>query len=178
MRPVFEALAVLAFVGVVLLMFAWSALLSSVRELQQARRLDRPTAGAAPIVRGLADPGGRATIALVVDAGCELCHERLGDFAAAAADLDPSAVRPVVVGADESVRSWASAGQRLPVIVDPTVWSDLAVPATPLLAAVEPDGELRWQRLVGSREELLGYLDQRSPRQQPVPVRPEPGGTP
>lgn len=165
MRPVFEALAVLAFVGVVLLLFAWSALLSAVRELQQARRSERPGVGPAPVVRGLADPDGRATVALVVDSACELCHERLADFVPLAPALRNRDVRPVVVGSDDGVRSWSSApGDELPVLVDASVWSDLAVPATPLLAAVEPDGTLRWQRLVGSREELLAHLDLLSPK--------------
>lgn len=159
MGPVFEALAVLAFLGVVLLLFAWSALLSTIRELQEANRLDRPRLGAPPVVRGLADPDGRVTAALVVDASCELCHERLAEFVPLSGRLRERDVRPVVVGSDESVRSWMNGSGELPVLVDPTVWSDLAVPATPLLAAVEPGGALRWQRLVGSREELVEHLE-------------------
>lgn len=157
MRPVFEAMAVLALVGVVVLLFAWSALLATVRELQAARRAETGTRqGPSRAVPGLTDPDGRLTVALVVESDCASCHERLADFEPLAAQLRGHGVRPVVVASDHRA---AAASPDLPVVLDPGVWTDLAVAATPLLAAVEPDGQLRWQRLVGSREELLGQLN-------------------
>lgn len=156
MRPVFEAMAVLALVGVVVLLFAWSALLATVRELQAARRSEGDSGpGLVRVVRGLADPDGRLTVALVVEADCASCRERLGEFGALAATLRTRDMRPLVVAADHRL---AATDPDLPVIVDPTVWTDLAVPATPLLAAVEPDGQVRWQRLIGSHDELVGHL--------------------
>src|SRR5262245_54413127 len=109
MQSVVNSLAVLAFLGVVLLLFANSALLKLVRDLQVAlaeMRLGIPQVEDRSHlnVPALADAAGGETYLLIVDDRCPACAERARRFVEVAANGRPG--RMVAASADVQCATW------------------------------------------------------------------------
>ncbi|MEU4511404.1 hypothetical protein AB0G05_18085 [Nonomuraea wenchangensis] len=158
MSAFFDSLAVLSFLGTVLLLFAFAALLNMVRELRAKLLQAQAAAPAAPAVRSVARFGsedGRPTFVLVVSEHCPLCVERARHLAAVAGpDLAGHAVLLASAG---HCADWVAGSEVLPVI-DAALLGQLAVGATPTLVKYSADGTEEWRRVVGSDEDLDTYV--------------------
>ncbi|GGP05396.1 hypothetical protein LDL08_06320 [Nonomuraea glycinis] len=158
MRAFLDSLTVLSFLGTVLLLFAFAAMLNMVRELQGKLLQAQAAAPAAPAVRsvdrfGSAD--GLPTFVLVVSEHCPNCRERAHHLAAVAGpDLSGHAV--LLASADRCAE-WVAAGEVLPVI-DAALVGTVAVGATPTLVKYAADGTEEWRRVVGSDDDLDAFL--------------------
>jgi hypothetical protein len=162
MRTVTNSLAVLALLGAVLSMFAFSALLKMVRDLQAAvlelRAAGGPAAEAPGSLPELAAPDGRPTFALVVDAHCPACRDR----ARRLVDLAPqvTAGNLIVITADDECASWVGgAGDRLAVRVDPVLLGRMGVGVTPALVKFDPVGGEVWRRILADDDDLIRLLE-------------------
>jgi hypothetical protein len=164
MQQVVNALAVLAFLGVVLLLFGCSALLHQVRELRGAVLTGGATSLGASVLPQFANQRGRVTALLVVDEHCRDCRERVAGLAGLAGSAGLADV--VVVGNSGAVAGWPTApGVR--VETDPALWNSLAVSATPTLVTLDPTGGVLRRQVVGSDEELAAALA----AEPPAPAR-------
>ena len=149
MQSLINGLAVLAFVGVVVLLFGLAAMLSIVRSLQKAVVTGTaPARRAEPLVE-LAS-GSVGTVALVVSATCPACRERAAHFSTL--ESEASAVRLVLVSTDPSCAAWA--GGSVDAVVDSALVGKIAPTATPMVVYVDATGTERFRRLIGSDEEL------------------------
>jgi hypothetical protein len=153
MQQVVNALAVLAFLGVVLLLFGCSALLHQVRELREAVLAGAAGGLGASTLPQFANPRGHTTQLLVVDEHCLDCRERVAGLAG----LGGLAADVVVVGNAGSVAGWPAA-PGIRVETDPVLWNSLAVSATPTLVTVDPAGVVLRRQVVGSDQELATAL--------------------
>jgi hypothetical protein len=152
-QQVFNAMAVLAFLGVILLAFAGSAMLRMLRDLQDS------VVGTFGLgderIPELAAPGGGERHVLVVEHNCVACRDRVA--AIRALPEAPSGL--VVLGDTADVRDWLGDAANAPeVIVEPAVWNAVAVTATPTMLRVDAAGTVLWRRIVGSNEELTALL--------------------
>ncbi len=157
MTGVWPALIVLAWVVIVLLAFAYAALLRDLREIQAGIRagdIERATAVTAP---ALATSNVEGTYALVVDPACGTCASAVTTFAKHANATEGTPDRRIVAAADE-VKGWPEAGA-VGVIVDRALWDRLRVQTTPLLLRFDPAGVLRERRIVGSVKHLEKLLE-------------------
>jgi hypothetical protein len=161
MRTVTDSLAVLALLGAVLSMFAFSALLKRVRDLQAAvlelRVMGGPAAEAPRPLPELAAPDGRPTFALVVDAHCA-CRDRTRRLV----DLAPqvTAGNLIMITADDQCASWiGGAGDRLAVRVDPMLLGRMGVGVTPALVKFDPAGGEVWRRILADDDDLTRLLE-------------------
>jgi hypothetical protein len=154
MDSVVGSLAALAFLGVVLLLFANSALLKLVRDLQEGLADLRLAVGRGdeprPAVPAFASGTGQPTFALLVDAQCPACAERAERLVVLAA-RNPSA-RLVAVSADPGCAAWFDDG--VTVHIDAGLVGRIGVNVTPTLLKYGPDGEEEWRRVVGSDADL------------------------
>jgi hypothetical protein len=155
MQSVVNSLAVLSFLGVILLLFANSALLRIVRDLQQAvtqMRAATPTASdqAHLRVEPFARNDDRPTFALVVDSACPACRERSVHLAELASD--PSRVL-LAVSADEACAAWF-AGTGVQARIDSDLLGHVGVNVTPTLIKYDHTGREQWRRVVASDADL------------------------
>ncbi|NAS26762.1 hypothetical protein GT755_34455 [Herbidospora sp. NEAU-GS84] len=153
-QNVVNSLAVFAFLGMVIALFAISALLRIVRELQQAV-LAVPAAPGPDAVRRVprfASADGRPTFVLVVSEQCPSCRDR----AAHLAGMPPGRVdgRLVLLSAGEACAAWAGPAPHVEAVVDADLLGSVAVGATPSLVKYAPDGAEEWRRVVGSDPDL------------------------
>lgn len=162
MRAFLDSLAVLSFLGTVLLLFAFAAMLNMVRELQ-SKLLSAQAASAAPAVRSVdrfASGDGLPTFVLVVSEHCPNCRERAHRLAAVAGpDLSGHVV---LLGPADRCAEWVADSQVLPII-DANLVGTVAVGATPTLVKYFPDGTEEWRRVVGSDDDLDAFLAVSSP---------------
>lgn len=158
MRAFLDSLAVLSFLGTVLLLFAFASLLGMVRELQGKLLRAQAAAPAAPAVRSVPRFGsddGLPTYVLVVSEHCPNCRERARRLADTAGPDRPW--HAVVLGSADRCAEWVAGSQVLPV-VDSALVGTVAVGATPSLVKYSPDGTEEWRRVVGSDEDLDALL--------------------
>ncbi|WP_062357541.1 hypothetical protein [Herbidospora yilanensis] len=154
MQNVINSLAVFGFLGMVIALFAISALLRIVRELQQAV-LAVPAAPGPDTVRRVtrfASADGRPTFVLVVSEQCPSCRAR----AVHLAGMPPGRVkgRLVLLSAGEAGAAWAGPAPHVEAVVDAELLGSVAVGATPSLVKYAPDGTEEWRRAVGSDPDL------------------------
>ncbi|GAA2207155.1 hypothetical protein GCM10009850_026130 [Nonomuraea monospora] len=158
MRAFLDSLAVLSFLGTVLLLFAFATLLNMVRELQGKLLQAQAAAPAVPAVRSVARFGsddGLPTFVLVVSENCPLCVERARHLAAVAGpDL---AGHAVLLAAAGRCAEWVAGSEVLPVI-DAALLGQVAVGATPTLVKYSADGTEEWRRVAGSDDDLDTFL--------------------
>jgi hypothetical protein len=160
MQSVVNSLAVLAFLGVVLLLFANSALLRIVRDLQAAmtdlRSLPSGAADRGHLeVRAFARDDNRATFAIVVDSACPACHDRSQRFAKHAGDDVTHAF--AAVSADQVAGQWFS-GTAVTAHVDADLLGHIGVSVTPTLIKYDASGREQWRRVVASDADLERLL--------------------
>ncbi|MBX6356345.1 MAG: hypothetical protein IRZ05_10895 [Micromonosporaceae bacterium] len=157
----------LALLGVVLLLFANSALLKMVRDLQQAL-MELRSAGPAAFggaeamtVAQFAAGDGRPTYVLVVDAACPACRERAEDYSRLSAGADSSPGMDtghlVVLTKDAVCRDWFS-NAAVRVLLDPVLLGTVGVGVTPMLIKYDSDGTEQWRRVVGSQLDLHRFV--------------------
>ncbi|MBB6348120.1 hypothetical protein ACWGH8_19875 [Nonomuraea muscovyensis] len=158
MRALLDSLAVLSFLGTVLLLFAFSTLLGMVRQLQGKLLQAQAAAPAAPAARSVArfaSDDGLPTFVLVVSEHCPNCRERAHRLAAVAGPgLSGHAV---LLGSAAHCAEWVTDSQVLPVI-DAALLGQLAVGATPSLVKYSANGTEEWRRVVGSDDDLDAFL--------------------
>ncbi|MFI7443359.1 hypothetical protein [Nonomuraea indica] len=158
MRAFLDSLAVLSFLGTVLLLFAFSTLLGMVRQLQSKLVQAQAAVPAAPAVRSVArfaSDDGLPTFVLVVSEHCPNCRERSRRLADTAGPDRPW--HAVVLGSADRCAEWVAGSQVVPVI-DAALVGTVAVGATPSLVKYSPDGTEEWRRVVGSDEDLDAFL--------------------
>jgi hypothetical protein len=152
MQNVFNSLAVLAFLGAIVALFAFSALLKIVRELQQAALAGpTPYSGVREVSR-FASQDGLPTFVLVVSEHCQSCRDR----AARLASLPAGSVRGhlVMLSGGLAVAGWAEGADDVTVITEPELLGSIAVGVTPTLVKYATDGTEEWRRVVGSDTDL------------------------
>ncbi|WP_030455381.1 hypothetical protein [Herbidospora cretacea] len=153
-QNVVNSLAVFAFLGMVIALFAISALLRIVRELQQAvlAATAAPGPDAVRRVTRFASADGRPTFVLVVSEQCPSCRDR----AAHLAGLPPGRVdgHLVLLSAGEAGAAWVGSAPHVEAVVDAGLLGSVAVGATPSLVKYAPDGAEEWRRMVGSDPDL------------------------
>lgn len=163
MRAFLDSLTVLSFLGTVLLLFAFAALLAMVRELQGKLLRAQAAVPAAPVVRTVdrfASDDGAPTFVLVVSEHCPNCRDRAHRLAAVAGPgLSGHAV---LLASAERCAAWVADSQVLPVI-DSALVGTVAVGATPTLVKYAADGTEQWRRVVGSDDDLDAFLAADSP---------------
>ncbi|WP_049556349.1 hypothetical protein [Nonomuraea sp. SBT364] len=158
MRAFLDSLAVLSFLGTVLLLFAFAALLNMIRELQAKLLQAQAAAPAAPAVRSVARFGsedGLPTFVLVVSERCPNCQERSRRLAAVAGP--GLAGHAVLLASADRCAEWVADSQVEPVI-DAALLGTVAVGATPTLVKYSADGTEEWRRVVGSDDDLDAFL--------------------
>jgi hypothetical protein len=156
MQTVINSLAVLAFAGVILLLFANSALLKLVREQQAALaelRLGRTRVEDRShlVVPAMASNDGRPTFALVVDARCPACADRARHFAALAGAGSSS--RMAAVSVDEETGRWFD-DTAVSVHIDAALVGQIGVAITPTVIHYDSQGREQWRRAVGTDADL------------------------
>ncbi|GAA0411919.1 hypothetical protein Acor_15890 [Acrocarpospora corrugata] len=153
MQNVINSLAVFAFLGVVVALFAISALLRTVRELQQAA-LAVPVPGASAVrrVTRFASGDERPTFVLVVTDQCPSCEQRAARLAAIAPGLPAGHLSMLSAGPDPL--RWIEGAGHIQAVVDAELLGSVAVGATPSLVKYAPDGTEEWRRVVGSDQDL------------------------
>lgn len=160
MQSVVNSLAVLAFLGVVLLLFANSALLRIVRDLQAAMT-DLRAVSAGPTDRGhlqvdaFARDDQRPTFTMVVDSACPACQDRSVRFAKYAGDDRAHAY--AAVSADRVAGEWF-AGTAVAAHVDADLLGHIGVSVTPTLIKYDGTGREQWRRVVASDADLERLL--------------------
>jgi hypothetical protein len=159
-QTVVNSLAVLAFLCVVLLLFANSALLRIVRDLQAAmadlRAVSTSTGDRAHLqVDAFARDDNRPTFAMVVDAACPACHDRSLRFTKHAGD-DPAHAY-AAVSADRVAGEWF-AGTDVAAHVDADLLGHIGVSVTPTLIRYDGTGREQWRRVVASDADLERLL--------------------
>ncbi len=153
MTAVWQALIVLAWMVLLLLIFGYAALLRDLREVKAGVRSGDFTREPDVSTPALATSNVEGTLALVVDPTCGTCQPAVAAFAKQATGPD----RRIVAASDE-VRSWPDAAT-LGVVVDRALWDRLRVQSTPMLLRFDAAGVLRERQIVGSArhlEKLLG----------------------
>ncbi|GAA1521678.1 hypothetical protein GCM10009677_63420 [Sphaerisporangium rubeum] len=161
MQNVVNSLAVFAFLGMVIALFAISALLRTVRELRQAV-LATPVP-ATPAVRRIArfqSPDERPTYVLVVTEQCLSCRERAAHLAV----IPPGLLQGhlTLLGSTDAGARWVHGADHITVVADAELLGAVAVGATPSLVKYAADGTEEWRRVVGSDgdlERLLGVTE-------------------
>ncbi len=152
-QNVVNSLAVFAFLGMVVALFAISALLRTVRELQQAV-LAAPAPGPAAVRRlaRFASADGRPTFVLVVSEHCLSCRDRAGHLAS----IPPGAIdgHLIQLSATEACAAWVERAPHVSAVTDAELLGSVAVGATPSLVKYAPDGAEEWRRAVGSDPDL------------------------
>jgi hypothetical protein len=169
MQNIMNTIAVLALLGTVISLFALSALLKMVRDLQNEVR---GMASVAPVptmqrsVPRFASADGLPTFVLVVREECYLCADRARRLALVAG----SAVQGhlVLLAATPGCADWV-ASTDVTAIIDADLLGTVAVGGTPSLVKYAADGTEEWRRAVGSDEDLDTYLGVSA--QEPIEVR-------
>ncbi|MEO3808040.1 hypothetical protein ABGB17_03465 [Sphaerisporangium sp. B11E5] len=158
MQNVVNSLAVFAFLGMVISLFAVSALLKMVRELRRAV-LATPVPATATVrrVARFASPDGLPTFVLVVSEQCLSCRERAARLAA----IPPGLIRGhlTLLSASAACARWAEGADHIRAVTDADLLGSVAVGATPSLVRYAPDGTEEWRRVVGSDGDLERLLD-------------------
>lgn len=153
MQNVVNSLAVFAFLGMVIALFAVSALLRIVRELQQAV-LAAPAAAPGPDavrrVARFASADGRPTFVLVVSEQCPSCRDRAVHLAGTPR-VDGHLV---LLSAGAACAAWVEPAPHVEAVIDADLLGSVAVGATPSLVKYTPDGVEEWRRAVGSDPDL------------------------
>ena len=163
MQTVFNSIAALSLLGVVLLLFASSALLRIVRDLQAGLTDLQAATGpgqfggmAAMTVAEFASPDDRPTYVVVVDAACPACHDRARDLTDVAVGYQGGHL--AVLTTDPACEAWFPDGS-VRVTVDSALLGRVGVGVTPTMLKYDPDGTELWRRVVGSQEDLHRLLD-------------------
>ncbi len=157
MQTVVNSLAVLAFLGVVLLLLANSALLRIVRDLQAAMADLRAVSAGSTADSGhlqvdvFARNDNRTTFTMVVDAACPACHDRSLRFAKHASN-DPAHAF-AAVSADRVAGEWFS-GTAVAAHVDADLLDHIGVSVTPTLVKYDGTGREQWRRVAASDADL------------------------
>ncbi|MFC6087067.1 hypothetical protein [Sphaerisporangium aureirubrum] len=153
MQNVVNSLAVFAFLGMVLALFAISALLKTVRELQRAV-LATPVPGATGVRRmaRFESPDDDPTFVLVVSEQCQSCRERAAHLAAIPSGLLQGHL--TTLSASAACAAWVAGADHVRAVVDADLLGSVAVGATPSLVKYAPDGTEEWRRVVGSDADL------------------------
>ena len=160
MQTVVNSLAVLAFLGVVLLLFANSALLRIVRD-QQAAMADLRAVTMSATDQGhrqvdaFARNDNRPTFAIVVDSACPACHDRSLRFTKYASNEPAQAF--AAVSADPVAGEWFS-GTAVATHVDADLLGHIGVSVTPTLIKYDGTGREQWRRVVASDADLERLL--------------------
>lgn len=161
MRTVTDSLAVLALIGALVSMFAFSALLKMVRDLQAAvlelRWALAPAAEPPRPLTELATRDGRPTFALVVDARCPACRDRVRRLVEIAPRVTGGNL--TVITADEQCASWVDGAEGPAVQVDPELLGQIGVGVTPALVKFDPAGAEIWRRVVADDDDLIRLLE-------------------
>jgi hypothetical protein len=153
MQNLLNSLAVLSFLGTVLLFFAFSALLRTVRELQAGLVRTQSGAPAPNTPRSLArfrSGDGRPTFVLVVSENCANCIDRTRHLVETGGS---SPLGRVVVLCAGACTDWV-AGSQVEALADSDLLGSIGIGATPSLIRYEPDGTEAWRRVIGSDEDL------------------------
>ncbi|MFD1939568.1 MULTISPECIES: hypothetical protein [Nonomuraea] len=169
MQNIVNSLAVLAFLGTVLALFALSAMLRMIRDLQNATikaavaTVDHTTPR---VVERFGDADGRPTYVLVVTAVCGNCEERALHLARVAHAVPDAHL--VLLSATLSCAEWV-AGTPVEAVIDAELLGRIAVGATPTLLKYTAGGVEEWRRLAGSDDDLdtmlgVSAADQRGSR--------------
>ncbi|MFI7604560.1 hypothetical protein ACIBTV_05490 [Micromonospora sp. NPDC049366] len=163
MQNLFNSIAVLALLGVVLLLFASAAMLKMIRDLQaglvEAHTAGGPAQFRAPPVRAVpefAAADARPTYVMVVHSTCPACRDRASELVGLADSY--RAGHLAALTADASCRDWFP-GDRVRVVVDSALLGRIAIGVTPSLVKYDPDGTEQWRRVVGSTKDLYDLLD-------------------
>lgn len=160
MQTVVNSLAVLAFLCVILLLFANSALLRIVRDLQAAMT-DLRAVSAGTTDRGhlqvdaFARNDNRPTFAIVVDSACPACHDRSLRFAKYASNDVAHAF--AAVSADPVAGEWFG-GTAVAPRIDADLLGHIGVSVTPTLIKYDGSGREQWRRVVASDADLERLL--------------------
>ncbi|WP_062428507.1 hypothetical protein [Herbidospora daliensis] len=155
MQNVVNSLAVFAFLGMVIALFAISALLRIVRELQQAVISALAAVSGPETVRRVArfaSSDGRPTFVLVVSEQCPSCRARAVHLAGMPSGQVGGHL--VLLAAAEACAAWVEAAPHVEAVVDADLLGSVAVGATPSLVKYAPDGAEEWRRVVGSDPDL------------------------
>jgi hypothetical protein len=171
MASVMYSFTMLALLGVVLLLFATSALLRMIRDLQAAV-IDLQSHGApalagtpAMTVAEYASGDGRPTYVLVVSASCPACRERSREFAELATGFAGGHLAALT--GEPACATWFD-GTGVAVAVDPVLLGRIGVGVTPTLLQYGADGTESWRRVVGSVADLRRLLDLPGPTSDPT----------
>jgi hypothetical protein len=157
MQTVVNSLAVFAFLGVVIALFAISALLKTVRELQQAvLATPAPTTAGIRRIARFASPDELPTFVLVVSEHCLSCRERATHLAT----IPPGLLQGhlTTLSASAACARWTDGADHVQAVVDAELLGSVAVGATPSLVRYAPDGTEEWRRVVGSDQDLERLL--------------------
>ncbi|MEV8372839.1 hypothetical protein AB0P21_08870 [Kribbella sp. NPDC056861] len=157
MQNLLNSLAVLAFLGTVLLFFAFAALLRTVRELQSALVRAQSGAPAPNTPRSVArfkSDDGRPTFVLVVSENCANCIDRTRHLVETAGT---SPLGHVLVLCGGACADWV-AGSPVKALTDSDLLGSIGIGATPSLIRYEADGTEQWRRVIGADEDLDDLL--------------------
>ena len=157
MQSLLNSLAVLSFLGTVLLFFAFSALLRTVRELQAGLVRSQSGAPAPNTPRSVArfrSEDGRPTFVLVVSENCANCIDRTRHLVETGGTSPDGRVLVLCAGA---CADWV-AGSPVEALTDSDLLGTIGIGATPSLIRYAPDGTEQWRRVIGSDEDLDSLL--------------------
>jgi hypothetical protein len=163
MENLFNSIAVLALLGVVLLLFASAAMLKMIRDLQaglvEAQAAGGPAQFRPPAVTNVAEfaaPDALPTYVMVVHSSCPACRDRASEFVDLAADYTGGHLAALT--SDAVCRDWFP-GDQVRVVVDSALLGRIGIGVTPSMVKYGPDGAEQWRRVVGSAEDLRQLLD-------------------
>jgi hypothetical protein len=155
-QSVVNGLALLSFLGVVILMLGGAAMLRSIKDLQQAV-LRPPVASSSARI---ALPGHDPRLVLVVDDDCTGCIERVADLnRLLTGDAAFKGFRVLLLASRPAVAGWPTA-PGLTALIDPGLVGSLAVVATPTSILFDGSGRELSRRAIGSEDELREVLHQ------------------
>ncbi|MFF5213471.1 hypothetical protein [Streptosporangium sp. NPDC000396] len=158
MQTIVNSLAVFSFLGVIIALFAISALLKLVRGLQQTvtgMTVAAPAVTAIRSIERFAAGGEQTTFVLVVEEHCMNCAARARRLAEIATAGVTS--RLVLLSAQQKCAEWVS-GTDVTAVIDSELLGRIAVGATPTLVKYSADGAEVWRRAVGSDDDLDAFI--------------------
>lgn len=148
MTNLYQGVAVLALIGVVILAFGMSAMIRLIDGLKRDIRYMQPLHPSPTMDHLVKD--GRRTAVLAVDYACSGSKIRAQELA--------YADNAVILANDQRCREWVS-NEQIPLVVSADLLEQLNVRATPSLLIVDPDGSLSCQHVIGSRDDLMNHID-------------------
>jgi hypothetical protein len=155
MQSLANALAVISFIGVVILLFGYSALLRIIRDLQSAV-LHTQTGGTADAIAEFSS-SSVGTLVLAVSAGCESCAGRIAYLADRVSDVPFATIvlSPASVDGQFPTRD---GGGSLQAIVDAGLVGKVSPTATPTAIFYDAEGLEQVRRIISSDDELEDFI--------------------